>query len=332
MTAERRVRPARRCKVFTPVRTGCLLLTFGAMNSIMLLGRGTPSSSSDFIRMRNLHNHPSVANSADAEGGEAPSPHQPSTLPPPPPPTPLHPLLRNLTSDRRTTSMLKPAACLEVVRGYWTYEVCLDEEVRQFHSYVRGVDRHQLRSLGRLVTPPPLPAAAPSKDRDADEQEELDAAEKEDLRQEAAAEAATRTTSATSATSAATTPDATPPVFERRRYAGGDRCEPSKALRQSTVSVYCGRSDRVVDVQEPEPCHYELRVELASACTPPPGEAVAQDHDEPRRSPPTNGERQAVLVRDQDANEEEIARKVAARAESQSAGVGLLAVTFRTPA
>ena len=34
--------------------------------------------------------------------------------------------------------------------GYWTYEVCLGEEVRQFHSIVRGIDRHEVTSLGKL--------------------------------------------------------------------------------------------------------------------------------------------------------------------------------------
>jgi hypothetical protein len=34
--------------------------------------------------------------------------------------------------------------------GYWTYEYCAGVEVRQFHSFVRGVDRHSVTSLGRF--------------------------------------------------------------------------------------------------------------------------------------------------------------------------------------
>ena len=50
-----------------------------------------------------------------------------------------------------------------------------------------------------------------------------------------------------------------------QRYVGGAVCLPSRNRRQTTVNVACG-TDRLVDVREPEPCKYELTVELKSAC------------------------------------------------------------------
>ena len=103
--------------------------------------------------------------------------------------------------------------------GYWIYEVCIGEEVRQFHSYVNGVDRHQTTSLGKF--------------------------------------------------------DATSQDFNSidgsiQRYSDGDRCEPSRKRRRSSVSFACGPHNRIIEVSEPEPCFYAMAVELQSACGSPP--------------------------------------------------------------
>ena len=320
MAAERRVRrPARRCRLFTPVRAGCLILTFGgAVNFCVLFLRSSGDISMEHHGGR-LHELPTVLAVANGDGDAASSPHQPVPQPPPlsySPPSPPSPPPLPLPLPPPSPTKLRQRGCLEMIRGYWTYEICLDAEVRQFHSYVRGVDRHQLRSLGKLVTLPPPSPASGSLRTDAGEQDEVDDAETDDLRSEAASQMA-----ANAAGTAAI------PAFERRSYAGGDVCEPSKVLRQSAVSVYCGQSDRIVDVREPEPCRYEFNVELLSAC-PPSGEGTRRDG---------SSELHAQEAKESDLNqpdEEEIARKVAARAEGGHAaagGEGRLATAFRTP-
>lgn len=141
--------------------------------------------------------------------------------------------------------------CLELVRGYWTFEVCLGEEVRQFHSYVKGVDRHQVTSLGKLAAPSP-----PSADNGADAPDDADI---EDSRREAAAATAAAWIGVDAAGG-----DATPGLLQR--YTGGDMCEAAQTRREAIVSVTCGASDRLVDAREPESCRYMLSVQLSSAC------------------------------------------------------------------
>lgn len=110
--------------------------------------------------------------------------------------------------------------CIERTRGYWTFEVCPGAEVRQFHQYVKGVDRHGTLSLGRC---------------------------------KAALLAPTGT----------------------ETFVGGDVCQPSERPREATVSYSCGGGgNRIISVQEPEPCRYEIAVQLAIVCAPPPAPPV----------------------------------------------------------
>ena len=129
--------------------------------------------------------------------------------PPPPPPPPTQP-------PRPPVGPNVP--CLKLIRGYWTYEICVGVEVTQYHSIVPGVDKSSVTSLGRLDA------------------------------------AATRAAAA-----------------GQQRYTHGDACEPSKQRREATATVSCASGrDRLLEVNEPEPCHYELSLELKAACVPPP--------------------------------------------------------------
>jgi hypothetical protein len=62
--------------------------------------------------------------------------------PPPEPPS-------STNEETRGTALLG-ASCLQLARGYWSFEVCVGDEARQFHEIVRGVDRHSVTSLGRF--------------------------------------------------------------------------------------------------------------------------------------------------------------------------------------
>lgn len=146
-----------------------------------------------------------VESAVDSETlASSPQPPPPASTSPAPPPHPSKPCL------------LRPL-------GYWTYEVCIGDEVRQFHSFVRGVDRREVTSLGKI-----------------------DGA-------------------------ASTTAGA------QQRYVGGGICEAhDKQKRETTITIGCGGSDRVTDVREPTPCHYQMSIELRAACVPPSSPAAAE--------------------------------------------------------
>ena len=162
------------------------------------------------------------------------------------PPPPLPPAAAAVADTKRAVAggvALGSGKCLQVIRGYWTYEVCLGVEVVQFHSVVQGVDRKQVTSLGKYVGPSG-PAAVPVEASD-----EMDEAEREDQKAEAAAAAAAAVGAAS-----------------EQEYADGDLCPRSSKRRDALVRLTCGAADKLVDAREPAPCHYELAVQLRAAC------------------------------------------------------------------
>ena len=137
--------------------------------------------------------------------------------------------------------------CLQKALGYWIYEVCIGSEVRQFHSVVRGVDRREITSLGKLH---PAETAMQNVHQP---QSQTPPGTQPEAQREAQAEAQSQLQ----------------PQPQPQRYVGGDVCEgqPSKLRREVAISTGCGKSDRIVDVREPEACRYEIDIELRSACS-----------------------------------------------------------------
>ena len=135
--------------------------------------------------------------------------------------------------------------CLEKVRGYWTFEVCIGQEVRQFHSMAHGAGRHSVINLGhhKVRVTAPLPCRTNRRPCThvcslsfclaLGEQADLDG-------------------------------------LASHSYLDGTACDSHFSWhgesRQSTVDFACGTADRITSVDEPSPCHYRLVVELRSLC------------------------------------------------------------------
>jgi protein kinase C substrate 80K-H len=59
-------------------------------------------------------------------------------------------------------------------------------------------------------------------------------------------------------------------VYGVMRFAGGDssQCDGGYQQREVAVTVGCGRIDRLIAVEEPDPCEYTMTLETAAACAP----------------------------------------------------------------
>ena len=53
-----------------------------------------------------------------------------------------------------------------------------------------------------------------------------------------------------------------------QRYTRGDMCWPTGGARTATVTFECFRAEKLVKVEEPTPCQYNLVVQARAACAP----------------------------------------------------------------
>ena len=53
-----------------------------------------------------------------------------------------------------------------------------------------------------------------------------------------------------------------------QRYTRGDMCWPTGGARAATVTFECFRAEKLVKVEEPTPCQYNLVVQARAACAP----------------------------------------------------------------
>ena len=145
--AERRNARPRRCRRYSVLL--CLIFA-GQAFAVMLLRRFRPyeeQTHSLSVLTTADASSPMASQVADDDAPSPPEPPLKPPLPPPqvPPPSLVDAALPPPDAGRRTMS----TPCLVSARGYWTFEVCLQRNVSQFHSFVKGVDRHQLASLGQ---------------------------------------------------------------------------------------------------------------------------------------------------------------------------------------
>jgi len=209
-------RPRRSCKrLSSTALIGIFVCQLLGLAIFLNMNMHVPAVDSPHIRQAQHRTQPVVTTSK--HGHLAIDMPSPPPLPPPQLASPLPPnpsstaVLSTDASDGRQPPLVAAhGRCMEKPRGYWTYEVCIGQEVRQFHSMVRGVSRRAETSLGLFAE---------------------------------ATEGHTH------------------------RYRGGAACTTGDhEPRQSDVTFTCGRADRITAVQEVTPCHYELNVELRSAC------------------------------------------------------------------
>ena len=284
LTAERASRPVAWQRRRGVALAACALL-LAVQFCISLIGAATAIGGKQADNVIDMQPHPreassdhdllqrsrpvTAASSAPA-AAESPSPPariaQPIEYPAPPHTPVVHAEASSLITSARpepagdeqnTAPRLPGGVCLQTQRGYWTYELCIGDEARQFHQYVKGVDRHQQKSLGKF-----RPEASAKDGGGGGGVDDGIGGGGGGGGDDEAAQSHDRSVSDITATDSALGV-----VLQVQQYVGGDVCLPSKQRRQTVARIACGVRDRLVEVREPEPCHYALDVELKAVCT-----------------------------------------------------------------
>ena len=160
----------------------------------------------------------------------------PPPPPPPPPPLPPPPPTGPAPALPTVESIIMPlyAHCVKRKTGWWTYEVCHGDEIRQYHEEDHRVDSSQSWSLGTIDNPSSslmLHPRAPVPGRD------------------------TQTT----------------PGYVSVNFGGGQICDEIGAPRSGSLRYVCGVSpaatqSSIESIEEPSKCAYTIVVHVPALC------------------------------------------------------------------